>query len=106
MKILSVDKIREADLFTIQNEPIAGIDLMERAANACFYWLITNIPNHKKIRVICGTGNNGGDGLAIARLMALKGYSAEVFLVGAPGKLSHDCRINYDRLVKMTIGQV
>ena len=54
MKILSVDKIREADLFTIQNEPIAGIDLMERAANACFYWLITNIPNHKKIRVICG----------------------------------------------------
>ena len=49
-----------------------------------------------------GTGNNGGDGLAIARLMALKGYSAEVFLVGAPGKLSHDCRINYDRLVKMT----
>jgi NAD(P)H-hydrate epimerase len=102
MKILSIDKIREADLFTIQNEPIAGIDLMERAANACFYWLITNIPNHKKIRVICGTGNNGGDGLAIARLMALKGYSTEVFLVGAPGKLSHDCRINYDRLVEMT----
>ena len=102
MKILSVDKIREADLFTIQNEPITSIDLMERAANACFYWLITNIPDHKQIKVICGTGNNGGDGMAIARLMALKGYSVEVFLSGTPDKLSPDCRINYDRLLEMT----
>ncbi|TRZ75673.1 MAG: bifunctional ADP-dependent NAD(P)H-hydrate dehydratase/NAD(P)H-hydrate epimerase, partial [Bacteroidetes bacterium] len=73
MKILAVDKIREADLFTIRNEPIADIDMMERAANACFYWLITNIPYHKKIRIFCGIGNNGGDGLAIARLMGSKG---------------------------------
>ncbi len=102
MKILSIDKIREADIFTIQNEPITSIDLMERAANACFYWLITNIPNHKKIKVICGTGNNGGDGLAVARLMALKGYSTEVFLFGNPEKLSNDCRINYERLTEMT----
>ncbi len=101
MKILSVDKIREADLFTIKNEPIAGIDLMERAANACFYWLITNIPDHKKIKVLCGTGNNGGDGLAIARLMALKGYSVEVFLFGTPDKLSDDCRINYERFLEI-----
>lgn len=102
MKILSVDKIHEADAYTIRNEPIAGIELMERAANACFYWLITNIPNHKKIRVICGTGNNGGDGFAVARMMALKGYTTEVFLFGTSGKLSPDCRINYDRLAKMT----
>jgi hydroxyethylthiazole kinase-like uncharacterized protein yjeF len=102
MKILSVDKIREADIFTIQNEPITPIDLMERAANACFYWLISNIPDHKKIKVICGTGNNGGDGLAVARLMALKGYSIEVFLLGTPDKLSPDCRINYERLTEIT----
>jgi ADP-dependent NAD(P)H-hydrate dehydratase / NAD(P)H-hydrate epimerase len=98
MKILSVDKIREADLFTIHNEPIADIDLMERAASACFYWLITNIPGHKKIRVICGTGNNGGDGLAIARMMASKGYITEVFLVGSPEKLSPNCKLNFNRL--------
>jgi NAD(P)H-hydrate epimerase len=98
MKILSVDNIREADLFTIQNEPIANIDLMERAANACFYWLITNIPGHKKIRIICGSGNNGGDGLAIARMMASKGYITEVFLFGSPEKLSPNCKINFDRL--------
>jgi len=102
MKILAVDKIREADLFTIRNEPIADIDLMERAANACFYWLITNIPNHKKIRIFCGTGNNGGDGFAIARLMGSKGYFTEVFLCGSPEKLSANCRINYDRLSATT----
>jgi NAD(P)H-hydrate epimerase len=98
MKILAIDKIREADLFTIRKEPITDIDLMERAANACFYWLITKIPNHKKIRVFCGTGNNGGDGLAIARLMGTKGYVTEVFLCGSPDELSPSCRINYCRL--------
>ena len=102
MKILQVEKIREADLFTIHNEPIADIDLMERAANACFYWLVANIAGHKKIKVFCGTGNNGGDGFAIARLMALKGYTTEVFLFGLPEFLSQNCRTNYERLSEMT----
>jgi len=75
---------------------------MERAANACFYWLITNIPYHKKIRIFCGIGNNGGDGLAIARLMGSKGYITEVFLFGSPEKFSPGCRINYDRLSATT----
>jgi len=108
MKILTVDKIREADLFTIRNEPIADIDLMERAANACFYWLVKNIPVHKKIRIFCGTGNNGGDGFAIARLLGSQGYDTEVFLCGSPDELSPSCRINYCKLsatspVKCTI---
>jgi hydroxyethylthiazole kinase-like uncharacterized protein yjeF len=98
MKILTVDKIREADLYTIRNEPIADIDLMERAANACFYWLVKNIPVHKKIRIFCGTGNNGGDGFAIARLLGSKGYDTAVYLVGSRDKLSPSCRINCDRL--------
>lgn len=100
MKILAADKIHEADLYTIRNELIADIDLMERAANACFYWLITNIPGHKRIKVICGAGNNGGDGLAIARLMASKGYTTEVFLFGSPKKLSPNCLINFNRLLE------
>jgi len=98
MKILTVEKIREADLFTIANEPITDIDLMERAANACFYWLISNIPDHKRVKVICGNGNNGGDGLAIARLMALKGYNVEAFLFGTPEKYSPNCKTNFERL--------
>ncbi|MCX6251560.1 MAG: NAD(P)H-hydrate dehydratase [Bacteroidetes bacterium] len=97
MKILPVDKIREADVYTIKYEPVAGIDLMERAATACFYWLIQNIPHKKKIKIFCGTGNNGGDGLAIARLMSSKGYSVEIYLLGDTEKLSPDCRTNYQR---------
>jgi ADP-dependent NAD(P)H-hydrate dehydratase / NAD(P)H-hydrate epimerase len=98
MKILSVDKVREGDLYTIKNEPIASIDLMERAANACFYWLTNNIPDDKKINVFCGPGNNGGDGLAIARMLAGKSYATEVFLFDNPEKFSPDCRENFNRL--------
>jgi len=101
MKILPINKIREADAYTIQYEPIASIDLMERAATACFYWLILNIPHEKKIRVFCGPGNNGGDGLAIARLTSARGYIVEVYLLGDPSKLSPDCAINYQRAIDL-----
>jgi ADP-dependent NAD(P)H-hydrate dehydratase / NAD(P)H-hydrate epimerase len=99
MKILPVHKIREADEFTIIHEPISDIDLMERAATACFSWLITNVPPNKKIRIFCGTGNNGGDGMVIARLMATRGYSVEVNISGPEGKFTSNCRTNYNRLL-------
>ena len=99
MKILAVKQIREADAYTIKNEPISDTDLMERAATACYYWLIENIPHDKKIKVFCGTGNNGGDGFAIALLLIAKGYSIEVFLAGKPADISISCKINYDRFV-------
>ena len=99
MKILAVKQIREADAYTITNEPISDIDLMERAATACFYWLMENIPHEKKIKVFCGTGNNGGDGFVIARLLIAKGYQAEVFLAGNPEELAKSCKINYDRFL-------
>ena len=98
MKILSAQKTREADAWTVAHEPIADIDLMERAATACAQWLYEHIPGTRSVRVFAGTGNNGGDGLAIARLLAEKGYRVEVFLAGDPDKLSPNCRINYDRL--------
>ena len=98
MKILPVDKIREADAYTILHEPIADIDLMERAATECFNWLSQNIPTGRKIKVFCGTGNNGGDGLVIARLMARIGYTVEVFIFGSKEKFTANCRTNYERL--------
>ena len=101
MKILPVDKIREADAYTIREEPIADIDLMERAATACYYWLIRNIPHDRRVLVFCGTGNNGGDGLAIARMMSAKGYRAEVFIAGPEKKFSPSCRTNWERLKKL-----
>jgi len=97
MKILPVENIREADAYTIKHEPISDIDLMERAASECFYWCITNVPHDKKIFVFCGPGNNGGDGLVIARMMVLKGYIVTVLLTGPDDRLSQSCSKNYQR---------
>lgn len=66
MKLLNAQQLKAADLHTMTNEPIASIDLMERAAMACCTWLEENLPLVKNITVFCGSGNNGGDGLAIA----------------------------------------
>ncbi len=96
MKILTIDKVREADAFTIQQEPIASIDLMERAASACFSWLISHLPRKGQVLVFCGNGNNGGDGFAIARMLKIKGFSVTVFMAGNVRQLSADCQINAD----------
>ncbi|MDP4281617.1 MAG: NAD(P)H-hydrate dehydratase [Bacteroidota bacterium] len=98
MKILPVEKIREADEYTIRHEPISHVDLMERAATACYYWFLKNISPERHVQIFCGTGNNGGDGLAIARLLACRGYKTHVFIFGEEESLSPSSRINYNRL--------
>jgi len=70
LPLLTSAQIREADAYTIANEPIASIDLMERASKAFVGWFVNHFPDKKQaISVYCGTGNNGGDGLAIARML-------------------------------------
>jgi len=71
---------------------------MERAAIACFKWLKRNINKKTKIKVMCGPGNNGGDGLAIARMLAHKGYKVEVYVLRLSSKMSPSCKFNYERL--------
>jgi NAD(P)H-hydrate repair Nnr-like enzyme with NAD(P)H-hydrate epimerase domain len=73
--IMTVSQTREADRFTIINEPIASIDLMERASKA-FVKKFISLFSDKNIRILvcCGPGNNGGDGLAIGRLLYEHGY--------------------------------
>ena len=98
MKILPVALVREADAFTIINEPITGIDLMERAAMACFRWLKDNISPDQKINIFCGAGNNGGDGLAIARMLLGEGFGVKVFCLSPVEKMSESCSTNYKRM--------
>ncbi|HNX06910.1 MAG TPA: NAD(P)H-hydrate epimerase, partial [Bacteroidales bacterium] len=62
MKILTSQQVREADAYTIANEPIASVDLMERAADKCFNWLVQHYGKNRNYKIFCGTGNNGGDG--------------------------------------------
>ena len=81
LKILSSAQIKKLDQYTIEHEPISSIHLMERACLAFITWFIKEFEAPKKIGIICGTGNNGGDGLAIARLLSELNYPIKVWIV-------------------------
>lgn len=98
MKIFTVENIRLADLYTIQNEPISSVQLMERASSLCAEWIFSNCKHHTKFAIFCGNGNNGGDGFAIARMLYLKGFDVDVFINKEQLKFSNDTLINYKRL--------
>ena len=100
MKIFSVAQIKAWDAFTINNEPVKSIDLMERAARACSDWITKNIDNNITLKVFCGKGNNGGDGLAIARHLSQKKYNIEVYIAGDVESGSDDFKLNLKRLKK------
>ncbi len=100
MKILSASEIRKLDQFTIENEPISSIDLMERAAITFSDWYRETFDDEQVIRILCGPGNNGGDGLAIARILSNAGYKVEIDLVNPLESFSNDAEENLNRLPK------
>ncbi len=98
MKILKADQIRSWDQYTIGHEPIASIDLMERAASKCFEWLDNNGWFVNPFAIFCGKGNNGGDGLAIARMLADRGCNVSVYILEFGHKGTDDFQTNLARL--------
>ena len=98
MKILSSPQLKELDRYTIVHEPIASIDLMERAAHALTNAIIRRWDKSFEIVVFAGPGNNGGDALAVARMLSQRGYHVEVYLFNTKGKLSEECQTNLNRL--------
>ncbi len=98
MKILSASQTREWDQYTIQHEPIASIDLMERAAGKCVEWIEQHLYSGKHFAIFCGKGNNGGDGLAIARLLTEQKSIVTVYILESGHKGSDDFQINLTRL--------
>ncbi len=99
MKILDIPTVRECDRYTIDHEPVASVDLMERAANALKSWLVEHeIIKAKKVWIFCGMGNNGGDGLALARLLSHSGISSDAYILRLSDRYSPDCEANYLRL--------
>ncbi len=102
VKILSVEQIRALDAWTIEHEPIASLDLMERAAHAFKNWFVEHYPNRRRpVRIFCGPGNNGGDGLAAARLLAQDFYEVEVWWCRIGTRTSPDFDANLARLRRM-----
>lgn len=98
MKILTAEQIRAWDQFTIEHEPITSIDLMERAASKCFEWLEENNWLIFPFTIFCGKGNNGGDGLAIARMLANRGCTVSVYILEFGHKGTEDFQANLARL--------
>lgn len=90
MKIFPTDKIKKIDRYTIENEPIASIDLMERAARAIAREITERWDSSRPVMVFAGSGNNGGDALAVARMLAEKGYWVECILFNPKNRLSPD----------------
>ncbi len=109
MKILTAEQIRQADQYTIENEPISSIDLMERAAEKCTDWLLHDSDSplnvfwtsgKRSVKIFCGAGNNGGDGLVIARKLAEEDFpEVQVFLVLFSDKFPPDFHTNMEILL-------
>ena len=98
IRILNTKQVRELDAHTIQHEPIASIDLMERASRAFVEWFTQRVGASKKVGIVCGTGNNGGDGLAIARMLHEWQYRVKVWMVKGGVPESEDFKRNEERL--------
>ncbi|RYU85909.1 NAD(P)H-hydrate dehydratase [Mucilaginibacter terrigena] len=105
LPLLVSKQIREADAYTIAREPISSINLMERAGKAFVGWFINHFQyKNQTIAVYCGTGNNGGDGLAIARILCDHGYcNIDVKICRFSEKASDDFNENLKRIKKTGI---
>ncbi|MFV0266328.1 MAG: NAD(P)H-hydrate dehydratase [Draconibacterium sp.] len=98
MKLFSTRQIAQLDQYTIQNEPIADIDLMERASLQITNWIVQRFSTEQKMMIFAGPGNNGGDSLAIARQLAGLDYNCEVYLLDFGKQLKGSPAINWQRL--------
>lgn len=103
MKIFHADQIKKADAYTIQHEPVSSIDLMERAATKAYKWLKKRVSKQQQVLIFCGVGNNGGDGLVIARKLLEQGYHVHTYIVHFSENQSEDFKKNLQLLSKKNI---
>ena len=99
-KILSAKQIQSTDQFTIKNDGISSNNLMEKAAIKFVHSIVPFVHGKSFIHVFCGTGNNGGDGFAVARLLIEKGIQVQTYLLKSTNVLSIDCQINAEKLAQ------
>src|SRR5665647_1500744 len=98
MKLFTCQQIAEIDQMTMKLEPVSSIDLMERASAKVTDWIIQNIGNDRPFLIFAGPGNNGGDALAIARLLAWCNFKCTVYLASFGRDLKGDPATNWQRL--------
>jgi NAD(P)H-hydrate epimerase len=103
--LFSTSQVREIDSYAIDTLGMQGIVLMENAAAQIYSNVIektSHLKKREKVGVVCGKGNNGGDGFAAARHFLNNGYSVAVLHAGEENEMSNDCRTNYTILLNMS----
>ncbi len=96
MKVVTAREMQEIDRFTIKEMGIPGDVLMGLAGKSVADYITDNFPDARRVAVVSGTGNNGGDGFVAAYFLHNRGVRADLFLAGDPGKISQTSRIYYD----------
>lgn len=103
MKIFSKEQIYEGDKLTTERQNISSTELMERAGTQIFNWMHMRMQGAQvPIHIFCGIGNNGGDGLVLARHLITHGYNVVTYIINCSDKRSKDFLINYDRIKDVT----
>ncbi|GER60486.1 bifunctional NAD(P)H-hydrate repair enzyme [Patiriisocius marinus] len=103
MKIFSSKQFYEADKITTEKQGITSVDLMERAATQIYGWLHQRLQGAQvPIHIFCGIGNNGGDGLALGRLLVENGYLVKCYIANYTDKRSPSFLTNYSRYKDVT----
>lgn len=100
MKILTAAQLKEIDAYTMEHEPISSIDLMERASRAVADKIMSRWDSSTPVKIFAGPGNNGGDALAVARMLGEANYKVYVYLFNTSDNLSPDCKRNRQRLIE------
>jgi hydroxyethylthiazole kinase-like uncharacterized protein yjeF len=101
MKLVNAEQMRTIDSRAIDVEKIPSLELMENAGRGIFEYIKENVlPQFDRphIAIVCGRGNNGGDGFVVGRYLIDDGWEVDFYLTGDDEKLSDDCRANYDRV--------
>lgn len=96
LKILSAAQTKALDAYTIEQGSITSIDLMERACRAFLTWFVEHFDNRNEVGIVCGTGNNGGDGLGVARMLKDRGFPVKVWIVKGSAAETPDFKNNLE----------
>lgn len=99
---MTAQQVREWDRYTMEHEPIASINLMERAAKKCVDWILLQFNPRQQVRVFCGKGNNGGDGLAIAGMLLKQNYFVSVYIIENNKRASGDFQVNLKKVQQLS----
>jgi ADP-dependent NAD(P)H-hydrate dehydratase / NAD(P)H-hydrate epimerase len=94
MKLLTTEQTRAWDAYTIENEPVSSYNLMERASLSFTNWFTERYNSEQNVQIFCGTGNNGGDGLAVARLLHQRFFNVKVYICNISKNESPDFQKN------------